>query len=86
MKTKVFRLHFRFRSVTNQLETVFEDCTTTSQKNAKAIGKRLAEERAHSYAGKYWFMGIDDTARGPRCDDPGNHQPSCNCNGGEPAL
>lgn len=63
MKTKPFRLHFRFRSVTNQLETVFEDCPTTSQKNAREIGRRLALERAQEHDGKYWFMGVFQGAR-----------------------
>lgn len=63
MKTKTFALHFRYRTATNQLETVFEDVQTTSQKDARAIGKRLAQERAQQHGGKYWFMGLDDTTR-----------------------
>ena len=63
MKTKTFALHFRYRTATNQLEIVFEDVQTTSQKDARAIGKRLAEQRAQEHDGKYWFMGLDDTTR-----------------------
>lgn len=61
---KDFKLHFRYRSATNSLETVFEDCQASSQKDAKLIGKRLAVERSQQHDGKYWFMGIEKSWAG----------------------
>jgi hypothetical protein len=64
MKTKPFHLHFRYRKMLgnySSLEMVYETIEATSQKEAKATGKRLAEQRAQDHDGKYWFMGLEPT-------------------------
>lgn len=55
---KLFKLEFRWRTATNQLEGAYEDCLANSQKEARQVGNRLAQERAQSHAGKYWFMRL----------------------------
>lgn len=59
MKLKQYRLYFRYRTVTNDLNDLFEVVQSESLKLAKLGGKRLAEERAPAYGGKYWFMGVE---------------------------
>lgn len=55
---KTFTIHYRYRDDRNELQDVFENVETASQQKAKDYGKRIAEERAQSYAGKYWFMSV----------------------------
>jgi len=68
MRRKNFCLHFRYRNNVirfgeldrfGELVDAFEGVETTSEADAKRTGKRLAAERAPSYGGKFWFMGLD---------------------------
>jgi hypothetical protein len=55
---KTFELHFRYRDGRNELFDKTETCTASSNKEARQIGNRLAQERANEHDGKYWFIGL----------------------------
>ena len=51
MKTKTFKLHFRYRDV-NGLQDAWAEVQATSRDDAKKTGKRLELERALDIDGK----------------------------------
>jgi len=55
---KQFKLHFRWRTHSNQLNDLTEFVEAFSLKEAKQIGKDIEAERSQSYGGKFWFMGV----------------------------
>ncbi len=59
MKIKSFRIYYRWRTETNDLNDKWETVETTSKNKARDHGKSIAAERAKSYAGKYWFIDVE---------------------------
>ena len=58
IRTKPFEVHFRYRNGAGELHSLLEVVETTSKARAKEWGKRIAEERAPSWDGKYWLMEV----------------------------